>query len=1186
MKTNENITTKQLSNSVSTGGLGVHFENRVQTSFVILMLAGGFSACLPPWPIEKIKLQGKYQGYETDDLIVYSKHPYSEKQAKLLGQIKHSISITKGNKEFAEVIQSAWRDFNNQDLFSEETDVIALICGPLSAIDTNDVRSLLNQARYSENHEDFITRINLGNFTSNKQRVKLEVFKSQLKSANKNVELTNEQLWRFLKSFHILIYDLDIKGVVLSLLYTLIEQHSHNNSNALFAQIKDHVEWQSENAGFITLTAIPEEIRSAFERKPMEVMPKGLAINISEVNIRDWNHYIYANELTIACILGSWDEKSDADKEIISDLVHEDYKNWIIKLREILQLPDSPLVFKNSIWSIKNRKELWESLWSRIFDDDLDCFKQCVVTVLSECDPRFELVKEERFAASIYGKVMKYSNSLRKGLAESLALIGCFSSSLTNCSLNKAEGIAVLSLREILSNANWILWASLSDLLPLLAEAAPDEFLENIEVSLLKIPCPFVTIFEQEGDGITGWNYLTGLLWALETLAWEEEFLVRVTVILGELACHDPGGNWANRPSNSLSTIFLPWYPQTIASIEKRIVAVQTLCKEVPEVAWKLLISLLPNQHQVSTGSHKPIWRNSIPESWTGKVTNKEYWEQISLYGEFAVDQAKKNMKKLIEIIDNLDNLPKTAFEKVLIYLSSDSINRESDDIKLGLWTALINFTTKHERYSEADWALDSALVSKIKEVANRLEPKNPINLYSRLFNNDDFDLYEEDGDWEAQEKQLENRRCQALESIIVHGGIYAVFKLIEIVESPAKVGSILGIIDENSFDSIIIPDLLITDNKKIEQFSSAYVWSRYKKLGWKWVDSIEKKGWSELQAGSFFICLPFTKNTWERVSSINSDAVEMYWNKVYVRPYQLDSEVNLAVDNLIKYSRPNAAIDCLYKDIHDKRPIDKARAIRALLSAISSSEPSYTMNTYHIVKIIEALQNDSTTNTDDLFHVEWAYLPILNRHHKARPILLENRLANNSSFFCEVIRLIYRSKKAIDKQTDLSEEKKAIATNAWNLLYSWHTPPGLQDDGSFNSEKFVEWLEDTKKECDESGHLEVALIEIGKVLFYSPPDPSGLWINRVVAEALNEKDLEKMRNGFCTEIYNSRGAHWVDPTGKPERELALKYEQKADEVENAGYQRFAAALRGVADTYNREAERIIYKHSSGDEEL
>ena len=243
---NEN--NKQICNSSSTGGLGIHFENRVQTAISVLMLAGGFSPCLPTWPIVKIKLQGKYQGFETDDLIVYCKASNTGKGAKLIGQIKHSVKITKKDKTFDDVIQAAWKDFNNPKVFSAASkDVIALICGPLSATDTNDVRRLLEQARYAEDADDFITRVELGKFTSNGQRKKLDIFRAHLKKANSNVELKNDELWRFLKSFHLLIYDLDIKGITLSLLHTLIEQY---NANALWAQIYEHVQWESENSGF------------------------------------------------------------------------------------------------------------------------------------------------------------------------------------------------------------------------------------------------------------------------------------------------------------------------------------------------------------------------------------------------------------------------------------------------------------------------------------------------------------------------------------------------------------------------------------------------------------------------------------------------------------------------------------------------------------------------------------------------------------------------------------------------------------------------------------------------------------------------------------------------------------------------------------------------------------------------
>ena len=112
-----------------------------------------------------------------------------------------------------------------------------------------------------------------------------------------------------------------------------------------------------------------------------------------------------------------------------------------------------------------------------------------------------------------------------------------------------------------------------------------------------------------------------------------------------------------------------------------------------------------------------------------------------------------------------------------------------------------------------------------------------------------------------------------------------------------------------------------------------------------------------------------------------------------------------------------------------------------------------------------------------------------------------------------------------------------------------------------------------------ESGHQEVALINIGEVLIHTPPDPGGLWIRRAVAAALNDREADDMRDGFRKGIYNSRGAHFVDQTGKPERELAEQFRSKAEEIENAGFQRFAVTLRGLADGYDREAERIIAEH-------
>lgn len=362
---------------------------------------------------------------------------------------------------------------------------------------------------------------------------------------------------------------------------------------------------------------------------------------------------------------------------------------WMQKVREVLNLPGSPLSLKNGQWKFIERANVWEQLGSRIFDQHLEDFKSAAVAVLTERDPSFELPREERYAASIHGRVLSHSPALRNGIAEGLALLGNKSSALTNCSQGKAENLASLAIREILSDADWMLWGSLNGLLPTLSEASPDEFLNAVEHALRLSPCPFDELFSQEGNGITGGNYLSGLLWALEGLAWDETYLVRVCVILGELASHDPGGNWTNRPSNSLLTIFLPWFPQTLASIEKRQAAIKTLCHEWPEIGWELLLRLLPNQHQSTSGSHKPKWRISIPEDWNKEVTHQEYWEQVSFYADLAVTIAGSDIAKLSELVSHFDKLPKPSFDKLLVILSSEELTLMEEEKRLNCGIAL-----------------------------------------------------------------------------------------------------------------------------------------------------------------------------------------------------------------------------------------------------------------------------------------------------------------------------------------------------------------------------------------------------------------------------------------------------------------------------------------------------------------
>ena len=1175
---------KKLSNPFSTGGGGFHFEAHVQASFVTLMLTGGHAPCLPCWPITEIKLQGKIDGFDTDDLVIFVENPSNRERRKLLGQVKHSIAITQGNTEFGDVIQAAWNDFNNPKVFRRDKDSIALITGPLSATDAHNVPWLLNQARLTKNIDEYFRNVQQAKFGPSERIRKLDAFQHQLKAANGGNEVRREILYDFLNHFHILGYDLGNEfGVVLSLLHSHISQFQQQYPQQVWSRVVDIVQTWNQDAGTITSGKLPEDLLEAFRQKAVKEMPEEFKAT-QEKPITDWSQHLDATYLALAVLIGAWDEKSQCDRDTIAQFLGISYDEWLKKAREILHSPESPLSLKNGIWKVVNRDELLRLLGSRILDQNLDTFKSLAVSTLNEPDPAFELPVEERYMASIHGKVLGCSHVLRNGIAEGLAILGSMHDVCSNCSRGKVETTCLLVLREILSDADWVLWGSLNSLLPNLAEADPDEFLDAVEKALRLTPCPFKELFAQEGNGITGSNYLTGLLWALEGLAWDEQYLVRVCVVLGELASHDPGGQWDNRPFNSLVTILLPWFPQTLASIDKRKVAVQTLLNEQPNIAWTLIIQLLPGQHRTSSGSHKPSWRKIIPDNWKESITHQEYWQQASSYAELAVKAADHDIERLSELIDHFDNLPQPTFDQLIEVLASQPISALPEEQRLTIWERLTKFTNKHRRFSYTNWALPEDLISRLEQVAEQLAPTDPFNLYQHLFTDDDFDLYEENDNWEEQEKKLDARREKAILEIFQKNGVEGVIRFAEAVTSARQVGYALGVIADDVIEQALLPEFLdISDNKR-KAFTSGFISRRYHVKDWEWCDNIDKSGWTPAQIGQFLACLPFSNEAWGSASKWLQAHEGEYWTRTGANAYQADSDLTVAIEKLVEYGRPHAAISCLDRMRRAEQAINVEQCVRALIAALSSTESTSFMRGHHIVELIKFLQADSSVIQDDLFKVEWAYLPILDDHKGAAPHLLESRLANVPEFFCEVIQLIYRSKKEDQPPKEPTEESKAIATNAWQLLRKWKTPPGTQKDGTFSEERFTEWLQRVKLLCTDSGHLEVALINIGEVLIHAPADPDGLWTHRTVASALNDRTDDELRKGFITGTYNSRGVHEVDPSAKPERELAEQFRNKAEEIENAGFQRFAVTLRGLADSYDRDAERIIAEHKREDE--
>ncbi len=428
---------KQLSNSFSTGGEGSNFENHVQASFLILMMSGCFAPCLPTYPIEKIKLQGKMDGYETDDFIVWVKEPIRNTSFKLLSQVKRTIAVTNSNVAFSDSIIAAWKDFNNSEKFNKNCDSIAIITGALSATDIKNVLWILEHARASENEVDFHNRMELEYFNAPKAKEKLEVFKYHIAKSNKGVKPSEGELHQFLKRLWILQYDLgNEEGVALSLLHSIIAffNNDYKIIRAIFARAVQIVQIGNKSSAVIKKEDLPPDFIEYFDKKKTITQPKSIITQdeiISE-NV-DYTELVKINEVGLLNFIGYWDEHYEADIKVVESIANLDYSRITEISSKILTITDSPISLKNKVWKISDRLELFKLFGARVIDVDLERMKDVCVSVFKEISPELELDASKRSAAPLYGITKIYSDKLKDGLSDGLAIIGNNPDVLENC---------------------------------------------------------------------------------------------------------------------------------------------------------------------------------------------------------------------------------------------------------------------------------------------------------------------------------------------------------------------------------------------------------------------------------------------------------------------------------------------------------------------------------------------------------------------------------------------------------------------------------------------------------------------------------------------------------------------------------------------------------------------------------
>jgi hypothetical protein len=890
-------------------------------------------------------------------------------------------------------------------------------------------------------------------------------------------------------------------------------------------------------------------------------------------------------------LFGSWDDAKKADREVVAQLTDGDYDKAMAIASGWLVKPETPFRRRGTEWHLASREDAWIHLAPRVTRVQLDHFAKVAVNVLSEDDPRFELDVEQRVFAAIHGKLPRHSGELREGLAETLALLGADLVPLPALPPGAAPGYAPRIVRDLLpAGLSSHRWFTLSPILKLLAEAAPEEFLDAVERDIATPHPALLGLFAGDDGGFFGSSRHHYLMSALTALVWHPAYLARTALLLARLAMLDPGGKTGPRPAASLHDIFRPWFPQTGANAAQRFQVIDLLIEREPEQAWKLLMAMLPKGHDYASRTYPPRWRE-WPAVKRPQITRPEQTEQWSWTGERLLKLALPVPSRLLELAGNIDHLLENEFQALVAHLLGLDPKALPTAERMELWSSLHELIRRHEFFNRAEWRMSDERLAVVKQIEVHLRPEAPVERGRWLFAQHHLNMgTDSDSPYETQEQMALEQRKALLMEIFAAGGVRAVAEFAATVPYPGLVGDVLAHTSLCAHPSQVLPQYLDGMSPNITVFGRGYAAVVFSQNGWAWVETLSLAKWSTAAATQLLFVLPFVPATWELAKSLGPDVEKAYWARARPFPRGLTSEeAAQGLERLLQHNRPLEAANYLRLVYYNRLTVPASLLAETLEKCVPALNEAAAANhnVSHVIHDLEELlgylQKAPDNDPTRVAQLEWTYVPLM-RHGQASPKFLQQELGRDPAFFAECVELIWPKDVANDTPADKSEAAAAKAELARDLLDSWTIHPALSATEGPNESALRGWIEGARRHCAASGRVNFGDYEIGKLLASSPPEADGSWPCIAVRNILEAVPGEIALDSFQTAAFNGRGVttRGVYDGGQQERQLARDYHSYADACQMR-WPRVAANLRELALGYEAQGR---YMDDQADDRL
>lgn len=890
-----------------------------------------------------------------------------------------------------------------------------------------------------------------------------------------------------------------------------------------------------------------------------------------------WATDANAPMLAALTLVGAWDTENEKDRQAIAALVRSDY-DTVTSLCQKRSGGNDPVMSQSgSVWRFASLEEAYRCLSSKITDGVIKRWKQMTLDVLGEANPSYGLNALEKVEQQFNHPMsqIQYSEELKSGIARSLSMLGSMDGDgvLSGKLRDNVVDIANQLLNQAVGDDSGRVWNLMAPRLPSLAEAAPQQFVDIVINNLEQDSSSLLRAYYADSNDILFGDpwFHPHLLWALEVLAWSEEYFDDAVECLALLAANRADDKQrGNRPDESLAAILCGWANFTTVPSGERLAALDSVKRISSPVGWDLLFALWPDYSAVITPPATPHFR----ADWCPLTDKPVKWEERSSFFHGLVERAltwsdvtPSNLKRLINHI-NRGVMPEDRAQ-IIDYLSELALSAEyNDDDRYLVWRTVRELAAKHSHH-RAEWSLPEEEVDRLLELSDRWKPTSPVLRHLYLFNHDpgllDCALHRDIDDYD---QKVEARRQEALSEILA--GPQKLDDL-EILASRAVASWVLGqmLADRQELNFWDIAHWVDSSDSKLTAVVDAYLYRALRQRGASWLQAVlDDSRLTASQRAAVLRRVPAQLDCWEVVARSQDDD-NAYWQtaEMGVLP---PNHMRYAIERLVACGRAWDAIDSVSLSIRSAKQegvtTDLTADVLIGLLHIACTQESAKISSlsYEVGKVLDYIV-ELKADQVDIARLELLLYPLLGHYRESTT--LNRILATEASLFVKLMEVAHRG------ETMLGMDRSASFRIAMSVLDGWRGCPGMTADGELDIAIMRQWVEAARQELATATLSDIADYEIGKLLANSPEDKDGAWPLPAVCEVIDEVGNENFDEGFiagmCRGLMSSvRGVY---DGGQQEHESAQRYHALSKQIRSTS-RHTARLLKKAANRYEERA--------------